>query len=320
MKKSILIILVIVAALFGFRKTDIHNSNNELIIFHAGSLSVPFREISAVFMKEHPEVSVKAEAAGSRHCARKVSDLGRRCDILASSDYKVISNLLIPDHADSNIRFALNEMVIAYTDRSRHSNKVTSENWPEILLKEKVSFGRSDPDIDPCGYRSLMAFQLAENYYQIPGLTQKLARKDNLKYIRPKETDLLALLEADQIDYLFIYRSVAAQHELKILLLPDEVNLKSPAFSTLYSTASVKITGKKPGEYITRIGEPIVYSVTIPKNASNQKAAQEWIELLLSPRGQAIIKDKSQLSITPPIADGFDFLPEKLRSLCIRNE
>ena len=320
MKKSILIILVIVVALFGCRKTDIHNSNNELIIFHAGSLSVPFREISAVFMKEHPEVSVKAEASGSRNCARKVSDLGRRCDILASADYKVVSNLLIPDYADSNIRFASNEMVIAYTDRSRHSNKITSQNWPEILLKEKVSFGRSDPDIDPCGYRSLMAFQLAENYYQIPSLTQKLARKDNLKYIRPKETDLLVLLEADQIDYLFIYRSVAVQHGLKILLLPDEVNLKSPAFSTLYSTASVEVTGKKPGEYITRIGEPIVYSVSIPKNAPNQKAAQEWIERLLSPRGQAIMKDNGQPCITPPIADGFDFLPEKLRSLCIRND
>jgi molybdate/tungstate transport system substrate-binding protein len=165
-----------------------------------------------------------------------------------------------------------------------------------------------------------MTFQLAENYYQIPGLAKKLARKNNLRYIRPKETDLLALLEADQIDYLFIYRSVAAQHGLKILLLPDEVNLKSPALSTLYSTASVRVTGKKPGEYITRIGEPMVYSVTIPKNAPNQKAAQEWIELLLSPRGQAIMKDNGQPCITPPIADGFGFLPENLKPLCRRND
>ena len=173
MKKTISIILVVVAALFGCRKTDIHNSNNELIIFHAGSLSVPLREISALFMKDNPDVTVKAEAAGSRHCARKITDLGRRCDILASADYKVISNLLIPDHTDFNIRFALNEMAIAYTGKSRFADIITSENWPEILLKQKVFFGRSDPDIDPCGYRSLMTFRLAENYYQIPGLTQK---------------------------------------------------------------------------------------------------------------------------------------------------
>jgi molybdate/tungstate transport system substrate-binding protein len=271
-------------------------------------------------MEEHPDIIVKAEASGSRNCARKVSDLGLKCDILASADYRVISNMLIPDHADFNIHFALNEMAIAYTKKSRFSNEITPENWPEILLKEKVAFGRSDPDIDPCGYRSLMTFQLAEKHYQIPGLAQKLSQKDSGKYIRPKETDLLALLEAGEIDYLFIYRSVAAQHGLEIMLLPDEINLKSPVHSTLYNTASVKVSGKKPGEFITRTGEPMVYSVTIPKDPPNQKAAEEFIELLLSPRGQAVMEKNGQPCITPLIADGFDFLPENIKLLCKRNE
>ena len=47
------------------------------------------------------------------------------------------------------------------------------------------------------------------------------------KFIRPKETDLLALLEAGEIDYLFIYRSVAQQHGLKMILLDDAMNLKA---------------------------------------------------------------------------------------------
>lgn len=315
-KKNISIILVIVAALFGCRKTDIHNSNNELIIFHAGSLSVPFREISAVFMKEHPEVSVKAEAAGSRHCARKITELGRRCDILASADYKVIDNLIIPEYADYNIRFAMNEMVIAYNENSHFSDIVNAHNWYEILLKEKVSFGRSDPDSDPCGYRTLMVFQLAEKYYRYKALANKLTAKDGLKYVRPKETDLLVLLEAGQIDYIVIYRSVAMQHGLKMIYLPDEVNLKSSEFAALYDTAQVKVTGKKPGEFIVRKGRKMIYSVTIPQNAENQEVAEKWLQLLLSPRGQAIMEKNSQPVITPALADAFENLPEKIKPLC----
>lgn len=46
------------------------------------------------------------EAAGSRDCARKIRDLKRPCDVLASADYLVIEQLLVPDYADWNICFA----------------------------------------------------------------------------------------------------------------------------------------------------------------------------------------------------------------------
>ncbi len=316
MKKYISIILVVVAALLGCRKADIHNSKNELIIFHAGSLSVPLREVSALFMKENPDVSVKAEAAGSRHCARKITELGRSCDILASADYKVIDNLIIPGYADYNISFAMNEMVIAYNENSQFDDIVNANNWYEILLRRAVAFGRSDPDSDPCGYRTLMVFQLAEKFYGFRNLADKLTAKDGLKYVRPKETDLLVLLEAGQIDYVVIYRSVAMQHGLKMIYLPDQINLKSSQFEDLYDTARVKITGKKPGEFILRKGQQMIYSVTIPKNAENREIAEKWLQLLLSPRGQAIMKKNGQPVITPALVDGFDDLPENIKPLC----
>ncbi len=281
---------------------------------HAGSLSIPFRQISVEFQKEHTDIVIKPEASGSRNAARKICDLERECDVMASADYKVVEDLLMPNHADFNIQFALNQMVIAYTGESRLSDNVTPDNWHKILLKDEVAFGRSTPDLDPCGYRTLMVFQLAERYYRLPGLAEKLQKKD--KYIRPKETDLLALLEAGEIDYLFIYLSVAKQHGLNMILLPDEINLKSPAFAGLYNTATVKLSGKKPGEHITRRGEPMVYSVTIPKNAQNPKAAAAWLELLLSPRGREIMENNGQPCLKPAKANGFDKLPERLRRFC----
>jgi len=311
-----IVLPVLFCMVAGCKKTT--SAENELIIFHAGSLSVPFREISAEFQKEHPDIVIKAEASGSRNAARKICDLGRNCDVLGSADYKVVEDLLMPDHTNFNIRFALNEMVIAYTDKSRLNGEITPGNWYEILLKDKIAFGRSDPHQDPCGYRTLMVFQLAEKYYKTSDLTKKLQKKDG--YIRPKETDLLGLLEAGEIDYLFIYRSVAAQHGLNMIFLPDEINLKSSAFSSLYKTATVKLSGKKPGQFIVRKGEPMVYSVTIPKNARNPKAAEAWVALLLSQRGLAIMEKNGQPSIKPPQADGLDNMPAGLKSLLLQRD
>ena len=309
----IIISTVLLGGLAGCKGKDAGTVKSELIIFHAGSLSVPFREISAEFQKSHPNIVIRAEASGSRSAARKIRDLKRDCDVMASADYKVVEELLMPDYTDFNIRFALNEMGIAYTDKSELSGSITADNWYEILMNDKVAFGRSNPNSDPCGYRTLMVFQLAEKYYKIPALAQKLRKKD--KYIRPKETDLLALLEAGEIDYLFIYRSVAKQHGLNMIFLPDEINLKSPDFAQLYNTAVVKLSGKAPGQFITRRGEPMVYSVTIPKNAPNPKAAEAWVALLLSPAGRAIMEKNGQPCLNPPKVDGVN-IPATLKSLC----
>ena len=165
-----------------------------LTIFHAGSLTVPFKEMVAAFNKEHPDVKVLTEAAGSRACARKVSDLKRKCDVLASADYTVIDALLIPEHTSWNIKFASNEMALVYHDDSRRAGDITADNWPDILLDKRVAFGRSDPNADPCGYRAVLTSKLAEKHYNRKGLATQLLAKDT-KYIRPKETDLLALLE-----------------------------------------------------------------------------------------------------------------------------
>lgn len=305
--------LTIFCAIAGCKNKNTDSDKNELVVFHAGSLSVPLREISALFQKEHPDIIIKPEASGSRDAARKICDLGKQCDIMASADYKVVRDLLMPEYADFNIRFALNEMVIAYTDKSRSCSDITSDNWYDILQNENIAIGRSDPERDPCGYRAIMVFQLAQKYYNIPYFSGKLMEKD--RYIRPKETDLLALLEIGEVDYLFIYRSVAAQHGLNMILLPEEINLSSSAFGELYKTATVKLSDKTPDQFIIRRGEPMVYSVTIPKNAPNPKVAQAWLALLLSPRGQAIMEKNGQPCVDPPLVDGLENAPECIKHL-----
>ncbi len=163
----------------GSKHSNQEKKNTHLIIFHAGSLSNPMKEIIADYKKVHPDVEIFTEIGGSVECARKITELNKPCDVFVSADYKVIENLLIPKYASWNISFASNEMVIAYRDNSAHSVQINSDNWMSILCDKEVRIGRSDPNSDPCGYRTVLLTQLAERYYHVPGLSKRLLQNSH---------------------------------------------------------------------------------------------------------------------------------------------
>jgi len=290
------------------------NSGKEknIIIFHAGSLSVPVKKISEAFERANPGVRVLAEAAGSVQCARKITELKKPCDIMLSADYSVIDNLLIPEYASWNIRFASNEIVIAYRPESAYSSIFREDNWPDILLKDDVIIGRADPDADPCGYRTVFAARLAEEYYGRHGLADSLLNKNKV-YIRPKEVDLVALTETGVIDYMFQYKSVAIQHGFKYLELPDGINLSSPQMKDHYSTVSYMIPGDTPGERSEIRGDYISYSGTIPDSAPHKELAVKYFSFLLSEEGMKIFNESGQIPLITVVTGDTAAIPAALQ-------
>jgi molybdate/tungstate transport system substrate-binding protein len=287
------------------------DKQKELIIFHAGSLSVPMKQVAQEYEKRNPGTKIYLESAGSLVCARKVTELKKPCDILASSDYFVINELLIPDYASWSIRFATNEIVIAYLEKSKYSKEINSGNWMDILQKKDVIYSRSDPDSDPCGYRTVFTFMLAEKYYKIPGLAEKMLSKDK-EYIRPKEVDLVSLLESNVIDYMVQYKSVAVQHGLKYIELPKEINLSDPSKNNIYSSVSTEVAGNKPGIKMKVTGDYINYSITILNNAPQKEEAVNFMEFLLSSEGMNIFKKNGQEPLVPLVAEPYIKLPPRL--------
>jgi len=286
-----------------------------LVIFHAGSLTVPMRALIEAFQVQHPGVTFQSEASGSREAARKISELGREADVMVLADYTVINNLLIPDFADWNIQFARNAMIIAYTDQSKYADQINAGNWYEILSVEGVVCGRSDPDADPCGYRTLMVWQLAEKHYDVSGLYARLEEYCPPENMRPKEVELISLLQSGNMDYAFEYRSLAVQHGLKFVELPDEINLSRVEFADFYSQGAVEVSGTEPGTTLTQVGSPIVYGVTIPRNAPSPDLAVEFVKFLVGPEGQAIMEQQGQPPIVPPVASDGEALPSALQTL-----
>lgn len=287
------------------------DKNSNIIIFHAGSLSVPFKAIADEYEKRNHGVKILMEPAGSLVCARKITELKKPCDIIASADYFVINELIVPEYADWSIRFATNEIVIAFQDKAKYASEIDSTNWMDILLREDVSYARSDPDSDPCGYRSIFVFKLAEKYYGRKGLENLLTLKDK-EYIRPKEVDLVALIESNAVDYMFQYKSVAVQHNLRYVELPDMINLGNPRMNDIYNGVMMNVTGTSPGSKMEVRGEYINYSLAVLSDSHEKDIAVDFVSFLLSREGQDIFRNSGQDPIIPFSTEQPDELPDRL--------
>jgi len=213
-------------------------ARQKVVIFHAGSLKVPFAEIEKRFEKKYPAIDVVREFGGSTKMARMITEKNKAADIMASADFAVIDKTLIPEKASWNIRFATNQLVLYYTDRSRFADEVSPDNWYEILQKQDVAWGHSDPNLDPCGYRSLMVLQLAEIYYKKPGLYDRLIQSRPSENVRAKAVELVAMLKNGKMDYVWEYLSVAVQNDLKFVRLSDQINLGNYKFDNFYHQAA----------------------------------------------------------------------------------
>jgi molybdate/tungstate transport system substrate-binding protein len=144
-----------------------------LLIFEAGSLAGPIAAAAAGFTAR-TGIAVKSESGGSLAQARKLSVEHRVPDVIALADANVIPALLIPRHARWYARFARNRVGLAYGDRARGASELTDSTWWKVLSGDGVRSVRSDPNLDPGGYRAVIVMRLTERHYRRPGLAQRL--------------------------------------------------------------------------------------------------------------------------------------------------
>ena len=137
--------------------------------------------------------------------------------------------------------------------------------------------------------------------------------------IRGASVELLALLEAGELDYAFEYESVINQHGLKLLTLPEELNLGNESID--YSGVEVKLDFQRFAsiEPVFK-GEQIGYGITIPTNAEHPKEAEQYLEFLFGPEGREIMRQNSQLIFDNPSGHDFDKIPENLRNDCVSDQ
>jgi molybdate/tungstate transport system substrate-binding protein len=281
-----------------------------LTIFGAGTLAAPFRHIDNAFMKQHPNVTIQAQFGGSVKMVKQVAELGQIADVVAVADYSVIPKYLFgggTKYTDWYVGFATNAVTFVYTARSTFAREITVKNWYEVLCRPGVEIGRSNPDTDPSGYQTVQTLELAEKYYNRPGLASTILANAPKRNMRDTETELIAALESGQIDYLAIYRSDALQHHFKYLDLPPQIDLSDAGYASFYAQVSVQtINGPLTGK-------PIVYAVTVPSNAAHPDWALAFVKFLLGKEGQEALAKNGLGSLTPAYANDVNKAPADLR-------
>jgi molybdate/tungstate transport system substrate-binding protein len=282
-----------------------------LTIFAAGTLAVPFKQVSALFEKQNPNVTVQAQFGGSVKMAKEITDLHQDADLLAVADYNVIPKYMFgnPPYAAWYAGIARNAITFVYTGKSKFAGEVNADNWYKVLARPGVEIGRSNPDTDPSGYQTVQMLSLAEKYYKAPGLEESVLANAPLANMRDTETSLIAALQLGQIDYLAIYRSDALQHHLKSIDLPSNINLSDPADAAGYKQG---VAHTKNGDLA---GTPIVYAITIVNGSKHAGLAEKYVALLLGPQGQAAMKDNGFGEFSPAYAVHAEAMPADLRKL-----
>jgi len=322
-------------------------------VFYAGSLIIPFEQLEKAYEAKHPEIDLQAEGHGSIQVIRHVTEIHDLIDVVVTADQALIPMLMyastVPEtgqpYARWNAEFATNRLALAYRPESRYASEINVDNWYQVLARPSVKVGISDPRFDACGYRALMAVQLAEDLYGERDLFENLitasfkpairvrledgrltihvpeiveTKPDVNIVIRGYSIQLIQLLEAGNLDYAFEYESVILQHGLRMLSLPAALNLGTESMADAYSRVQVKLDFQRFASIKPIFqGETIRYAVTIPTNAPHAKEAEEFVAFLLGPEGQRILAANQQPLIVPPRADRLQELPQSLQTLCV---
>lgn len=267
-------------------------SGGTLVVFNAGSLARPLRAALDTFARREG-VRVEQESAGSLESARKLTELGKIPDLIALADADVFPGYLAPEHVDAYVHFARNRMVVAYTPRSRYAAQLSPATWMDVLSRADVEVGRSDPELDPNGYRTLMAWQLAARARGDSTLVARLAARAPARNVRSKEADLVGLLEAGELDYIWSYESMARALGFDWVALGDSADLSSPELAEWYAHARVTVRGAEPGTSLTFVGRPIVYAFAVPRAAPHPATASRFAAFLVSAEGREILRRES---------------------------
>jgi molybdate/tungstate transport system substrate-binding protein len=217
----------------------------------AGSLLGVATEVPGATVEAHGSVAVRQLVRG---------DL-RDPDAVALADPRLFEGL-----ATQVTAFATNALVVAYNPDAAHADAVR-EDWAGAVQRSAVGVGRTDPAVDPLGYRTVMLLRLASE----EGLLDADRALENARLL--PETDLANVLERGDLDAAFVYRNMAVERDLPYVSLPDRIDFSSPAAADSYARAAYDLDDR------TVRGQPIRYAATALTDAG-----QPWIDRLTGGR------------------------------------
>jgi molybdate/tungstate transport system substrate-binding protein len=220
------------------------SSETAVRVLCAGSLQKAFLDLGSAV-----DARVEVEAHGSATAARLVAEGTRDPHVIALADAVLFDSVLSPSWY---AHIATNELALAYDAGTDAGSRIDrADRWLDPLVDGTVRLGRTDPDLDPLGYRTLFALELAADHYDRPGLEDDILDDSRIF----PETSLLARLETGAVDAAVVYRTMALDRGLDTVDLPAAVDLSDPELAVITDGALLADHGFVTDRYPTFEGD-----------------------------------------------------------------
>jgi molybdate/tungstate transport system substrate-binding protein len=182
------------------------------------------------------------------------------------------------------IAFANSPLVIGYNPHSSFATALKSQPWFKVITQPGFLIGRTDPTIDPKGKLTVQAITAAEQIYGTTSLASVISSTSNVY----PEQSLVGELQSGQLDAGFFYRSEAIAAGIPFVTL-----------GKLFLAAT--------------------YTVTVLRGAPHEKAAEAFVNYLLSKPGIALLRKEGLTVVKPRLIGDASLLPRSLRPLVKRS-
>jgi molybdate/tungstate transport system substrate-binding protein len=255
----------------------------------------------------------QGQGKGSVALANAIRDGLIAPDVFVASDSAVMADLLASHTAITwYATFATTRLVVAYSPKSPFVEELraaASEKraWTDVLALKGMRLVRTDPAIDPKGYRTILMTKLAERFYKKPGLREAILGDDrNMAQIQTDE-GILVRLEGGDADAGVLYLTEAVSRKLPYIALPPQIDLGDPKYAKEYAGQSVAING------VVRQGAPIEYAFTIPIGAKNVAGGDAFLRLIESREGQRVLVGAGLVTHAARFYGDLEAVPKDLR-------
>lgn len=257
-------------------------ARRQMRVFHAAAFTPA---VAALQDAAERELGVKllAESSGSITACRKLTELGRKCDLLVLADSALVSALL-PGVCAWRLDFADDEMVLAVGTLAPMVEKAETD-WPSVLTAGGVRFMRTDENQSPVGYRTLIILKFIEQQGR-PGFYEEALRR--CERVFDDVGRLAPLLKTGEADYAFLNKSLCVASDIRFIELPPEINMADSDRD--YSSTCVSFEALKAGERtaVTVCGAPATWSFAIPAGAENPSDASKFIEYVCARKSELL--------------------------------
>ena len=256
-------------------------NGSQVSVAYAASLVRIMETSVAPALRRDTGIRFAGEARGSKAMTNLIGAGLRTPDVFVSADAALLEDLrrAKTPFVNGYTVFGSARMVLAYSPHSRFAARFaaagkTHEPLLALLTSPGMRVGRTDPQVDPKGSRTLKTINLLGKHENAAALAQRLTAASQ---IFPEE-DLVVRVETGELDAGFFYSTETPGRALDVVELPAGTNL----------------------------AHDIAYAIAILSRAPDPQAAHSFVDYLLRGRGRALLEaagvryfDRPQIVGTP---------------------